>query len=79
LREELAEVSQAASVLEVVALGRRSQGEIARAVGLSTSALAPHLKNLVSLQYIERVFPLSPTRAPRTSVLYRISDPMLRF
>src|SRR5581483_7061838 len=62
LREELAEVKQAASVLEAIALGRRAQSDIARAAGLTTSALAPHLKNLVSLGYLERVFPLSARR-----------------
>ncbi|HVV86557.1 MAG TPA: ATP-binding protein [Kofleriaceae bacterium] len=79
LREELAEVKQAASVLEAVALGRRSQGDIARAVGLSTAALAPHLKNLVGLGYLERIAPLSPGPVPRTAVVYRIADPLLRF
>jgi AAA+ ATPase superfamily predicted ATPase len=34
LREELAEVKQEASILEAVALGRRAQSDIARAVGL---------------------------------------------
>ncbi len=79
MREELSEIKQAASVLETVALGRRSQSDIARAVGLTTSALAPHLKNLASLGYLERAMPLSGERAPRTSVVYRISDPLLRF
>ena len=36
---------QAASVLEAIALGRRSQSDVARAVGLTASALAPHLKS----------------------------------
>lgn len=79
LREELAEVKQAASVLEATARGRHSQGDIARTIGLSTAALAPHLKNLVALGYLERVFPLMPGRPPRTSVLYRVADPLLRF
>lgn len=79
LREELTEVKQAASVLEAVALGRRAQGEIARGIGLTTSALAPHLKSLVALGYLERIVPLLPGRAPRTAVLYRIADPLLRF
>lgn len=79
LREELAEVKQAASVLEAIALGRRAQGDIARAVGLSASALAPHLKNLVGLGYLERIAPLSPRPPPRTAVVYRIADPLLRF
>jgi predicted ArsR family transcriptional regulator len=55
--------------------GRHSQGEIARSIGLSTAALVPHLKNLVALGYLERVFPLVPGRPPRTSVLYRVADP----
>jgi AAA+ ATPase superfamily predicted ATPase len=79
LREELAEVKQAASVLEAVALGRHGQSRIARAIGMTASALAPHLRNLVALGYMERVFPLSPRRPPRTSVVYRIADPLLRF
>lgn len=79
LREELAEVKQAASVLEAAARGRHGQGEIARSIGLSTAALAPHLKNLVALRYLERVFPLVPGRPPRTAVQYRVCDPLLRF
>ena len=79
LREELAEVKHAASILESIALGRRAQGDIARAVGLSTAALAPHLKNLVGLGYLERIAPLAPRPPPRTAVVYRIADPLLRF
>jgi AAA+ ATPase superfamily predicted ATPase len=79
LREELAEVKQAASILEAIALGRRAQTDIARAIGLTTSALAPHMKNLVSLGYLERVSPLSARPPPRTAVVYRIADPLLRF
>jgi AAA+ ATPase superfamily predicted ATPase len=79
LREELADIKQATSVLEAIAMGRRSQGDIARAVGLGSSALAPHLKNLVSLGYVERLQPVSPRRPPRTSVVYRVADPLLRF
>lgn len=79
LREELSEVSQALSILEAVALGRKAQGEIARAVGLTTNALAPHLKNFTQLGYLERIMPLAPQGAPRTAVVYRIADPLLRF
>ena len=79
LREELSEVSQAMSILEAVALGRRAQGDIARSVGLTSNALAPHLKNFVQLGYLERVVPLTPNGAPRTAVVYRIADPLLRF
>jgi AAA+ ATPase superfamily predicted ATPase len=79
LREELSEVKQATSILETIARGRRNQGEIARGVGLSSAALAPHLKNLLALGYLERVFPLKPTPPAHTSVLYRLADPVLRF
>jgi uncharacterized protein len=79
LREELAEVKQAASVLEAIALGSRKQSDIARAVGLTTNALAPHLKNLVGLGYLERVAPLSVKPPPRTAIVYRVADPLLRF
>jgi uncharacterized protein len=79
LREELPEVSRAMSILEAVALGRQAQGEIARAVGLTTNALAPHLKNFVQLGYLERIVPLIPKGAPRKAVRYRIGDPLLRF
>lgn len=79
LREELAEVKQAASILEAIALGRRGQGEIARAVGLSASALSPHLRNLLGLGYLERIVPLAPRSPKRTAVAYRVADPLLRF
>lgn len=42
LRQERAEVKQAASILEAIAPGRSSQSVIAQAVGLSPSALSPH-------------------------------------
>lgn len=79
LREELSDVSQALSILEAVALGRRAQGDIARAVGLTSNALAAHLKTFVQLGYLERIVPLAPKGAPRTAVVYRIADPLLRF
>ncbi len=79
LREELSEVRQAASVLETIALGRRAQKDIALAVGLTPSALAPHLKVLAGLGYLARVAPLSPRPPPRTAVVYRVADPLLRF
>lgn len=79
LREELAEVKQAASILEAVGRGRRAQGDIARAVGMTPSALAPHLKSLVSLGYLERVTPLSGESAARPAVVYRVADALLRF
>jgi AAA+ ATPase superfamily predicted ATPase len=79
LREELAEVKQAASVLETIALGRRSQNDIAKAVGLSTAALAYHLKNLTGLGYLERIAPLSPRPPSKKAVVYRVADPLLRF
>jgi AAA+ ATPase superfamily predicted ATPase len=79
LREELSDVSQAMSILEAVAMGRKAQGEIAKAVGLSSSALAPHLRLLVELGYLERIVPLTPKPPPRTAVVYRMGDPLLRF
>lgn len=65
LREELSDVSQAMSILEAIALGRKSQGQIAQAVGLSTAALAPHLKSFVQLGYLERVACVPGTRRAR--------------
>lgn len=79
LREELAEVKQASSVLEAIALGRRSQKDIAAAIGLSAPALAPHLKSLTGLGYLERVAPLSPRPPSKRAVVYRVADPLLRF
>ncbi|MBZ0232880.1 MAG: ATP-binding protein [Deltaproteobacteria bacterium] len=79
LREELAEVKQASSVLEAIALGRRSQKDIAGAVGLTASALAPHLKSLTGLGYLERIAPLSPRPPSKKAVVYRVADPLLRF
>ena len=79
LREELSEVKQASAILETIAGGRRTQGDIARAVGLGTNALAPHLKNLTGLGYLERIFPLTAKPPPRPAVHYRVADPLLRF
>jgi AAA+ ATPase superfamily predicted ATPase len=79
LREELADVKQAAAILETIAGGRRTQGDVARAVGLGTNALVPHLKNLTALGYLERIFPLTAKPPPRPAIQYRVADPLLRF
>lgn len=79
LREELSDVKQAASILTQVGLGREAHKDIAREIDLSPSALTPHLRNLEALGYLERVTPLCPQRAPRTAVVYRIADSLLRF
>lgn len=79
LHEELADVSQAMSILRAVALGDKAQGDIARSVGLTSNALAPHLKILTELGYLERIAPLTPSPPARTAVVYRMADPLLRF
>lgn len=70
------------TMLRAIAAGQHTAGEIAGAVGLSSSNIQPYLKRLIALKLIERrvpaTLPLSERQASKRS-RYHVLDAFLRF
>jgi AAA+ ATPase superfamily predicted ATPase len=70
------------ATLRAVATGRHTPSEIAKAIGIASSNLAPYLRRLRELGLIERRIPATiPSRERRTTTRsrYHLRDPYLRF
>jgi len=78
LREELREPRLYSAILEAVAFGASSFGEIAGFTGLEKTLLSKYLDVLEELGWIERLYPVGERIKPRKA-LYRISDPYMAF
>ena len=63
------------SLLQAIAAGRTSQGQIAAAVGRAPSDIVHHLKVMTTAGFLVRDHDLLTTRRPK----YRIADPIVRF
>lgn len=81
LRTEFHQEGLYASILRAVAHGEHRPSDIARAVGRSSAdQIFDHLKRLQSLDFLRREVPVTERDRPRTQrVLYKLSDPYLRF
>ncbi len=75
LREELREVTRYFAVLEAVARGATTYGEIARRSGVPGESLSKYLRVLEEMKLIEKQTPV----LGRGRARYRVSDPFLRF
>ncbi|MBI2910050.1 MAG: ATP-binding protein [Chloroflexi bacterium] len=81
LRTEFHQEALYASILRAVAKGEERPSDIARAVGHhSADEIFDHLRRLQELHFLRREVPVTEWERPRTQrVLYRLSDPYLRF
>lgn len=81
LRTEFHQEALYASILRAVAGGEHRPSDIARAVGRrSADEIFDHLRRLLDLQFLRRDVPITEIERTRTQrVLYRLSDPYLRF
>ena len=81
LRTEFHQEALYASILRAVARGEQRPCDIARAVGRhSADEIFDHLRRLQDLQFLRREVPVTGWERTRTQrVLYRLSDPYLRF
>lgn len=81
LRTEFHQEALYASILRAVARGEQRPSDIARGVGRhSADEIFDHLRRLQDLQFLRREVPVTEWERTRTQrVLYRLSDPYLRF
>ena len=75
LEEELRSPGIYFSILEELAAGERSAGDLATAIGVKTPDLSQYLKTLQGMSLVERVAPV----AGRADLRFRVADPFLRF
>lgn len=78
LEEELRQPSVYFSLLEELAVGMRSIGDLATALGRRSNDLSPYLDVLKDLRLIERIGPVTADRSFRDH-RYRVADGFLRF
>ena len=70
------------ATLRAIATGDHTPAEIVRTTGISSPNLAPYLKRLVELGFVERRIPATtppPQRRGTTRSRYHVNDPYLRF
>ena len=77
LREELREPAIYSSILDAIASGASKSNEIATKIGKQGNTIAPYLKNLISLEIVEKIHPIE-SKSDRKTV-YRISDNLFHF
>lgn len=76
MSQELREPALYNSILSVIAKGATKQNEIASSTGNESNRITPYLKNLLSLEIIEKVFPVEQNQK---KVIYRIKDNLFKF
>lgn len=79
IHEELKEPMRYVAILESIGAGKRTQAEIAAAVGIDRTHVMPYLQTLEGLRFIKRLVPV--TERPRASRkgIYVIRDLFLKF
>ncbi|NEE00431.1 ATP-binding protein [Phytoactinopolyspora halotolerans] len=78
LEEELRQPSVYFSLLEELAFGMRSIGDLATALGRRSNELSQYLDTLKDLRLVERIAPVTADRTFRDH-RYRVADGFLRF
>ncbi len=79
LREELREPSTYTKILEAIAQGAGKLNDISTQTGVEVYKLAKYLNVLMELNYVERITPITITKAKSKISLYRIKDVFFRF
>ncbi len=80
LRDQLSEPGQYSSIVENIASGFTTIGEIAKMCGSEESAISKYLSVLQRLGLVERQVPITVSRPAQSKMgRYRIVDPYLRF
>jgi AAA+ ATPase superfamily predicted ATPase len=82
MRQELRETAVYNTIIEAVALGGTRFNEIHNKTQIEKTKLAVYLKNLVSLELIEREFSFTEGSGSQSNIqrgIYKITDPFFRF
>lgn len=76
MSQELREPAIYNSIISVISKGATKQNEIASSVGAESNRITSYLKNLISLEIIEKI---SPVESHGKKVLYKMKDNLFRF
>ncbi len=76
MSQELREPALYNAIISSVANGKSKQNEIALSVGVQSNRITSYLKNLISLEIIEKA---SPVEKDKKKVIYRIKDNLFKF
>ena len=79
LLDDMREVTQAISLLTVIALGANRMSEIAGRLNQPSTNLSRPLNRLIELGYVRREVPYGSPRANNKVSLYKVADPFIRF
>ncbi len=79
LLDDLRDITQAASILNLVGQGCHRMSEIAGRLGKPATSLARPLERLLELDLLHREIPYGASPRDGKRTLYRITDPFLRF
>lgn len=79
LREELREPATYSAILEKIAAGSTKMNEISTKTGIEVHKLPKYFKVLENLHIIERVTPVTVSKAKSKQTLYIIKDDFFRF
>lgn len=79
MREELSDTAHYYSILSSIAASNSTVKALSESLGFDSRALPYYLQQLVSIGYIEKVYPLTESAPSARHVRYRITDPLLRF
>lgn len=76
MSQELREPAIYNAIISVISKGATKQNEIASSVGAESNRITSYLKNLISLEIIEKI---SPVESHGKKVIYKIKDNLFRF
>lgn len=79
LLDDMREVTQAVSLLTVVAMGANRSSEISARMQRPATDLSRPLNRLIELGYLEKEIPYGTPRQRSKTSLYKVADPFLRF
>lgn len=77
IREELREPAIYNSIIDAIVGGKNKVNEIASAINKSGNSISSYLKNLQSLEIIEKKIPVEETSSKKT--IYYLADPLFHF
>lgn len=79
ISDELNEPARYVAILEALGEGKSSQSEIANAVGIEKTHVAPYLRTLEGLRYVKRNVPVTENPKKSRKGAYGICDLFLKF
>jgi len=78
LKEELRDPSTYFSILEAVSSGNTKQTEIAKRIGMLSTALPRYISTLERLEYVEKIAPVTEHKKTKKTI-YKIKDNFMNF